>query len=89
MDKPTQYQPDLVTPPGDTLQETLEALGMSQTDFAHKSGLSEDTLSQILAGTTPITPEIAAALEKAIGTSAQFWLNRESSYQTWLLNARP
>ena len=84
MDIPTEYQPDTASPPGETLQETLDFLEMSRTDFAHKSGLSEGTVNQILADTTPVTPDIAAALEKAIGIPAPFWLNRESRYQAFL-----
>lgn len=84
MDKPTQYQPDLVTPPGDTLQETLEALGMSPDEFAARTELPIDLLNQILEGTARITTEEALAFAKVIGTSAQFWLNREENYQAFL-----
>jgi HTH-type transcriptional regulator / antitoxin HigA len=84
MDKPTQYQPDLVTPPGDTLRETLEALSMSQADFADRTGLSRKTINQILQGIAPITHETALAFEKVIGASAGFWLNLETSYQAFL-----
>ena len=84
MNKPTEYQPDVVTPPGETLRETLEALSMSQADFASRTGLSKKTINLIVQGTAPITHETALAFEKVIGASAQFWLNLESSYQAFL-----
>lgn len=84
MDKPTEYQPDLVTPPGETLQETLEALDMSPVEFVARTGLPIDLLKQILEGSAPMTPETARAFEKAIGIPTQFWLNLESSYQAFV-----
>ena len=33
-----QYMPDYVSPPGETLLETIEAIGMSQADLAERIG---------------------------------------------------
>ena len=84
MDNPTQYQPDEVTPTGDTLRESLETLGMSQSDFASRTGLSGTLVNQILEGTASITSETAIAIEDATGIPAEFWLNRDSRYQAFL-----
>ena len=32
-----QYAPDYVSPPGETLLETLETIGMSQADLAERA----------------------------------------------------
>ncbi|MBT7153001.1 MAG: XRE family transcriptional regulator, partial [Deltaproteobacteria bacterium] len=33
-----EYQPDYVTPPGDTLVEILESLNMAQAELAERTG---------------------------------------------------
>jgi HTH-type transcriptional regulator / antitoxin HigA len=78
------YVPQDRTPPGDTLAETLEALGMTQSDLADRVGLSRKTINQIIQGIAPITAETAVKLETALGTPAAFWLNLDANYQEFL-----
>lgn len=80
----TEYEPASVSHPGDSLQETLDALGMSQAGLSERSGLAEKTISQIINGKAPITEVTALALERVLGTPARFWLNRESRYREFL-----
>lgn len=82
------YNPDYVSPPGDTLAETLEALGMSQTDLARRMGRPVKTVNEIAQGKTIITPDTALQLERALGIPAEFWSARESAYQTALAKQR-
>jgi HTH-type transcriptional regulator/antitoxin HigA len=79
-----RYAPQDRTPPGDTLEETLEALGMTQIDLADRVGLSRKTINQIIQGVAPITAETAIKLETALGTPAAFWLNLDANYQEFL-----
>lgn len=79
-----RYAPQDRTPPGDTLAETLEALGMTQIDLADRVGLSRKTVNQIIQGVAPITAETALKLETALGTPAAFWLNLDANYQEFL-----
>ncbi len=81
---PIRYAPLDRTPPGDTLAETLEALGMTQIDLADRVGLSRKTVNQIVQGVAPITAETAVKLETALGTPAAFWLNLDANYQEFL-----
>jgi addiction module HigA family antidote len=81
---PIPYAPQDRTPPGDTLAETLEALGMTQSDLADRVGLSRKTINQIIQGIAPITAETAVRLETALGTPAAFWLNLDANYQEFL-----
>jgi addiction module HigA family antidote len=46
------------------LEEFLKPLGVTQTQFAERIG-----------GRRGVTPDTALRLEKALGMSAQFWLN--------------
>ena len=78
-----QYLPDFVTPPGDTLLETLEALGMSQAELAERTGRPTKTISEIINAKTAITTETALQFEKVLGVPARFWTNLERDYQEW------
>jgi addiction module HigA family antidote len=78
------YTPQDRTPPGDTLAETLDALGMTQVELADRVGLSRKTINQIIQGIAPITAETAVKLETALGTPAAFWLNLDANYQEFL-----
>jgi addiction module HigA family antidote len=79
-----RYAPQDRTPPGDTLAETLDALGMTQIELADRVGLSRKTINQIIQGVAPITAETAVKLETALGTAAAFWLNLDANYQEFL-----
>jgi addiction module HigA family antidote len=78
------YAPQDRTPPGDTLAEALEALGMTQTDLADRVGLHRKTINQIIQGIASITAETALKLETALGTPAAFWLNLDANYQEFV-----
>ncbi|MFH1634868.1 MAG: HigA family addiction module antitoxin [Chloroflexota bacterium] len=82
-----QYIPDYVSPPGETLLETLETLGMTQADLADRTGRPRKTINKIIRGKTSITPETALQLERVLGTPARFWSNRERHYRESLARA--
>ena len=76
-----EYKPDVVTPPGETLRETLDGLAVTTAELADRIGETENTIEEILEHNGPITPRIAIKLEKALGTPASFWKNRERNYR--------
>lgn len=80
----TQYQPDFVTPPGDTLLEVLASIGMSQAELADRTGRPRKTVNRIVKGKASITPETALQLERVLRVPASFWLNRERIYREHL-----
>ncbi|MGB3180245.1 MAG: ImmA/IrrE family metallo-endopeptidase [Cyclobacteriaceae bacterium] len=71
----------LLSPPGDTLQETLEERGMSQAELAERMGRPKEKLNDIIKGREPITTATAYQLEKVLGIPASFWINREQEYR--------
>lgn len=79
-----RYEPDLVLPPGDTLEEVLENADMSQAELAKRTGLSTKHINQIVNGAAPITPETALLLDRATGVSARTWSNLEVAYREHL-----
>lgn len=70
-----------VFPPGDFVREELEARDWAQADLAEIMGRPVETINRIVTGKLAITPETARGLGAAFGTSAEMWLNLESTYQ--------
>ncbi|MBX9669186.1 MAG: HigA family addiction module antidote protein [Candidatus Obscuribacterales bacterium] len=80
----TQYSPDFVTPPGETLQDKLDELGFSQRELADRMGRPRKTINEIIMGKAAITAETALQLELVLNIPAHFWLAREASYRASL-----
>jgi HTH-type transcriptional regulator/antitoxin HigA len=66
--------------PGEFIKEELEARGWSNIDLAEIMGRHPNQISLIVRGEQDITPETAKQLSAAFGTSAQLWLNLQSSF---------
>ncbi len=78
----TTYRPVAAAfPPGDFIREELEARGWSQSDLAKILGRPFQTVNAIVNGRKAITPRMARELEAAFGSSAEFWMNLEVTYQ--------
>jgi len=72
------------TPPGDTLLETINALGMSQVELESRTGINKKTINRIIKGKEPITQKTALAFEKVLKVPAHFWLNMDNRYRQHL-----
>ena len=77
---------NLAIPPGEFLEEEIEARGLSREALAAGLGLSVEIVNEIICGQRAITPKIAAALDDFLGLSALFWLNSEARYHLTLAN---
>lgn len=75
------FKPDYAIHPGEVLDERLEAMGMKKTEFADRCDLSPKTVSQIIAGKAPVTPENAVQFERVLGVSADVWNNLDAQYR--------
>ena len=76
--------PDWVSPPGDTILDALEEKGWTQSELADRTGYTRKHINQLIKGNAPINEETALKLERALGSSAGFWLNREAQYRELL-----
>ncbi|MBI3268960.1 MAG: HigA family addiction module antidote protein [Planctomycetes bacterium] len=83
-----QYFPDSVSCPGETLQETLDALGLTQAELAGRMGRTTKHVNEIVKGKASITPETALELESVLGVPARFWTHREQNYRESLVRSR-
>lgn len=72
---------ELLTPPGDTIQETIDIIGMNQYELAERIGKNIKNVNRMIKGKESISPETALALERVLKISADFWLERERLYQ--------
>ena len=69
-----EFVPDYTVSPGESLLETLETLGMSQTELARRTGRPIKTINEIIQAKAAITPETAIQLERVLGVPASYWL---------------
>lgn len=76
-----EYEPDRVSAPGGSLRDLLRERMISPSRLAQRMGRSVREISEILRGVRAIDRDTARGLEGALGTPAQFWLNRERRYR--------
>jgi addiction module HigA family antidote len=78
---PTHRAP---THPGEMLQEEfLKPLGISQTDFAARIGVSYPRLNELIHRKRGMTPDTALRLEQVLGMPADFWLGLQTDWDLW------
>lgn len=77
------YEPDYVVTPGEILEEILDARNIQKGDLAQRCGLTAKTVSLIINGKAPITPDTAIQLERVLQISASVWNNLESKYRLY------
>lgn len=77
--KSCRYNTDTVSPPGDTLKETMYYI------TAQDITITVEELESIIDGELEITDEIAEKLSHYCGTK-EFWLNRERKYRESIKN---
>lgn len=76
-----EFLPMIAIPPGETIKENMEFLGMTQKELAARMGITEKHVSAILNGKASITYDTAINLENIFGPSAEFWMELENGYQ--------
>ncbi len=69
--------------PGEILTESIEAMNVSKTDLATRLGVTRKALYDVLDGKTGVSAKMALALEREVGSSAEFWLSLQSNYDLW------
>jgi len=70
-------------PPGEYIQDELDARGWTQQRLAKKSGLPETTIERIIRAEKTVTLADARGLSRAFGTSAEIWVNLQKIYNDW------
>lgn len=68
-------------PPSEFIREAMEARGWTQDDLAEVMGRNRHTVLRLLNGKSGVTPETAHELAKAFDSSAEVWMNLQTSYE--------
>jgi len=76
-----EYNPDTVTPPGDTIKDLLEEKKITVQEFSMSMGLTIPRLLGIIEGRESITENIAKRLQLSLGVPEDFWIAREKLYR--------
>lgn len=74
-------------PPGEHIQDWLDAEGMPVQEFCARMGISRATYYRILAG-DPIHADTIRKLALVTGASAAFWSNLEANYRQEVLRMK-
>lgn len=79
---------DLAIHPGEFIADEIEARGLSQRELARRMGRPYQSLNLIIRGRKGLTAETALDLERALGVSAQTWLNLQTAYDLTVARRR-
>ena len=66
--------------PSAILQDSLDEMGWSVTEFSDRLGVSRSTVSRLMKGRCGVTPVVALALERIGWSSADFWMRLQANY---------
>ena len=80
-DQKQNFQPDWVSPPGDTISDLMEERDWNQVELAQRLGFTTKHLNQLIKGEASLSEDVALRLERVLGSTARFWLNRETIYR--------
>jgi Zn-dependent peptidase ImmA (M78 family)/plasmid maintenance system antidote protein VapI len=77
------FNPDWVSPPGDTIIGLLDEFGFSVEELGRRIGLPRSKTDKLLTGDVSIEDSIAHRLESTFNVSSKFWLSRDEVYQNF------
>jgi addiction module HigA family antidote len=67
--------------PGEILKDELDEIGVSAAALARQLRVPENRISEVIRGRRNITADTALRLGRWFGTSANFWMNLQKSYE--------
>lgn len=78
------FQPNWVSPPGETILSILRAREIPVHTFCELMGLAEHQALGLLSGKHPIDTNLAKRISANLGSTPRFWTERERKYQSSL-----
>lgn len=79
-----QFKDKIAFHPGYYIKEYIDAVGLTQEDFAKRLGTTPKNISILIRGKQKISRDIANKLSRIIGTSVKYWLNLQSEFDALL-----
>lgn len=77
-----EYNDKIAFHPGYYIKEIIDESGLSQKDFASRLDTTAKNLSVLVRGEQSLSIDIAVKLSRMLGTSVEYWLNLQKSYDT-------
>lgn len=84
----TTFTPDYASSPGEMLAETIEYMGITQTELARRMDRPIKTINEIIQGKAALTADTSLELERVLGVPAHLWNGMESNYREHLARKR-
>jgi HTH-type transcriptional regulator / antitoxin HigA len=81
MEKISDFQPNWISLPGETIHEILKDRKLSLKNFAEQMDSSLLFIRELVNGCVRINLEVASKLEKVLGATADFWIKRDEQYR--------
>lgn len=75
-----ELTPFVATHPGEMIKDELKERGMTQKELSAQTGIKASVLSETINGKRSVSLSVAVALEKALGISADIWMNMQTQY---------
>ena len=73
--------------PGEILGDELEEINLSAAELARNLNVPANRISQIIAGKRNISADTALRLGRYFGTTPDFWMNLQKTYELDLARA--
>ena len=73
--------------PGEILGDELEEINLSAAKLAHSLDVPANRISQIISGKRNISADTALRLGRYFGTTPDFWMNLQKTYELDLARA--
>jgi HTH-type transcriptional regulator/antitoxin HigA len=77
----SDFHPDWVSAPGDTITDVLHDRKMTLDEFADRMSQTLEDAKGLLQGRLTITLSIARRLQQVLGSSVEFWISRDVHYR--------
>jgi plasmid maintenance system antidote protein VapI/Zn-dependent peptidase ImmA (M78 family) len=81
MDSSSEFVPQWVSTPGETIVDALNDRGWTRADLAARLGEAEEVVEDLIIGDRSITVGIAKQLTNVLGASVAFWMARDLQYR--------
>jgi HTH-type transcriptional regulator/antitoxin HigA len=78
------FDPDWISPTGDTIRDILTERGWNISDFSRKMEIDIKFAENIINGCQPIDIKTSCKLQNVLGGTVMFWVNREQNYRRQL-----
>ena len=75
------FRADWASPPGNTIGDLLEEKSIEPSEFRRQIGLSSQKYRALIEGKSPISIGTARQLSKVLGSSVEFWIERDLRFQ--------